>query len=105
MVEAYGSLGFKIVRHFYPKLDLFYFNDNYDYPEVIKGEFDQKADPIFVTKNFKGQLKLSGSSQYGEVIWSNDDIRRLTDEFIFAPERPKLNRFIALLNDKLSSQN
>ena len=99
----FTTAGGKIVRHLYPKLDLFYFGINHDYPEVLKGEYEKAkiGKPIFLTKNFKGQYKISSSDKFGTVVLSWDEILKISDEEI-TKERPQLNRLMDTFNEKIS---
>lgn len=108
-MDSFTSLGGKIVRHIYPSLDLFYFNFNWDYPDVIKGAFEKfdTSKQIFVVKNAKQQLKISSSAQYGTVVLSFDEILAIVKSEM-ATDRPKLNQLISHLNDVImeaSKQN
>jgi hypothetical protein len=99
------TLGSKIVHHIFNKLDPFYFNDNYDYPEVVKGAFSafDKDREIYVVRNAKGQLKISSSDKYGVVVLSYVEILELVMSEMNT-ERPKLNMLINKIDRTLDAK-
>lgn len=100
----FTSDGGKIVRHLFPKLDLFYFGMNHDYPEVLKGAFEKAktGTPIYLVKNFKGQYKISSSDKFGTVVLSFDDILKIAETEI-SKDRPGLDNLVSIFNDHIEN--
>lgn len=100
----FTSAGGKIVRHLFPKLDLFYFGMNHDYPEVLKCEFQKAKNgtPIYLVKNFKGQFKISSSDKFGTVVLSFDDILKIAETEL-SKDRPGLDNLVSIFNDHIDN--
>lgn len=100
----FQTLGGKIVGHFFSTLDPFYFNNNFDYPEVIKNAFEKfdKNKEIYLVKNSKGQIKVSSSSKYGTVVLSYQEILKIIQDEI-NQERPKLSLLIEKFNQNINN--
>lgn len=100
----FTSAGGKIVRHLFPRVDLFYFGMNHDYPEVLKGEFKkaENGTPIYLVKNFKGQFKISSSDKFGTVVLSFDDILNIAKTEL-SKDRPGLDTLVSIFNDYIEN--